>query len=110
MGPCKGKAGGISLLTVLPAIVSNERQAREGKNGRNDGQRPVAMGAIDLLKKTMLDRSIAEIVWGFPMIIGTILYIMADVGRAKMLSRGRLRSCRCRRHAASYCAVVAERN
>jgi hypothetical protein len=49
---------------------------------------PVALAAIDLLKKTLPDRSTAEIVRGFQMIIGTMIYIMADAGRAKMLSGG----------------------
>ncbi|WP_458385466.1 hypothetical protein [Rhizobium pisi] len=36
----------------------------------------------------MPGRSEAEIVWAFQMMIGTMLYIMADGGRAKHLSGG----------------------
>jgi AcrR family transcriptional regulator len=49
---------------------------------------PVALKAIELLKEIMPDRSTAEIVWAFQMIIGTMIFIMADAGRAKMLSGG----------------------
>ena len=49
---------------------------------------PVALAAIDLLHKTLPDRGTAAAVWAFQMIIGTMLYIMADTGRTKRLSGG----------------------
>jgi hypothetical protein len=48
---------------------------------------PVALATIDLLKQTLPDRSKAVIVWSFQMIIGTMLYIMVDSGRAGHWSR-----------------------
>jgi hypothetical protein len=78
--------GSADMGRLLVREASDPRSLKRGI--LQDLYDPVAMGAIDLLKKTMPDRSIAEIVWGFQMIIGTMLYIMADVGRAKMLSGG----------------------
>ncbi len=49
---------------------------------------PVALTAIDLLHQTLAGRSRAEAVWAFQMVIGTMLYIMADTGRTKRLSNG----------------------
>jgi AcrR family transcriptional regulator len=49
---------------------------------------PVAIATIDLLRQTLPDRSKAEMVWSFQMIIGTMLYIMADSGRTARLSDG----------------------
>jgi AcrR family transcriptional regulator len=49
---------------------------------------PVAKATIKALKGALPGRSEAEIIWGFQMMIGTILYIMADAGRAAHLSNG----------------------
>ena len=49
---------------------------------------PVAMATITLLRQTLPQRSEAEIVWGFQMIIGTMVYVMADSGRSVHLSGG----------------------
>lgn len=47
-----------------------------------------ATATIKALKGALPDRSEAEIVWAFQMMIGTMLYIMADGGRTKHLSGG----------------------
>ncbi|MBB3919254.1 TetR/AcrR family transcriptional regulator [Rhizobium fabae] len=49
---------------------------------------PAATATIKALKGALPGRSEAEIVWAFQMMIGTMLYIMADGGRAKHLSGG----------------------
>jgi len=48
---------------------------------------PVALAAIDLLQKT-LPGGRADAGWAFQMIIGTMLFIMADTGRLKRLTGG----------------------
>jgi AcrR family transcriptional regulator len=49
---------------------------------------PTARATIAALKRALPDRSEAEIVWAFQMMIGTMLYIMADTGRSAHLSGG----------------------
>lgn len=49
---------------------------------------PTATATIKALRGALPGRSEAEIVWAFQMMIGTMLYIMADGGRAKHLSNG----------------------
>jgi AcrR family transcriptional regulator len=49
---------------------------------------PIARKTIALLKETLPERSEAEVVWGFQMVIGMMLYIMADAGRSAHLSGG----------------------
>ena len=49
---------------------------------------PTARATIAALKRALPDRSEAEIVWAFQMMIGTMLYIMADAGRTAHLSGG----------------------
>jgi len=49
---------------------------------------PTATATIAALRGALPGRSEAEIVWAFQMMIGTMLYIMADGGRAKHLSGG----------------------
>lgn len=49
---------------------------------------PTAQATIALLRSTLPRRSEAEVVWAFQMIIGTMLYIMADTGRSAHLSGG----------------------
>jgi AcrR family transcriptional regulator len=49
---------------------------------------PTARATIAALKRALPDRSEAEIVWSFQMLIGTMLYIMADTGRSVHLSNG----------------------
>lgn len=49
---------------------------------------PTARATIAALKRALPDRSEAEIVWAFQMMIGTMLYIMADQGRSAHLSGG----------------------
>jgi|GEM_PF-2790039 len=49
---------------------------------------PTARATIVALKRAPPDRSEAEIVWVFQMMIGTMLYTMADQGRSAHLSGG----------------------
>ncbi len=49
---------------------------------------PTARRTIELLRGALPHRSEAEIVWGFQVIIGTMLYVMADNGRTAHLSGG----------------------
>jgi AcrR family transcriptional regulator len=49
---------------------------------------PTAQATIAALRSSMPDRSEAEIVWGFQMLIGAMLYVMADSGRTAHLSGG----------------------
>jgi AcrR family transcriptional regulator len=49
---------------------------------------PVAHETIDLLKQTISGKSETEIVWGYQMIIGTMLFIMGDTGRSSEMSHG----------------------
>ena len=49
---------------------------------------PVAHTTIDLLMQTIPGKSEAEIIWGYQMVIGTMLFIMGDTGRSSKLSRG----------------------
>ena len=49
---------------------------------------PTARATIAALKRALPDRSEAEIVWSFQMMIGTMLFIMADAGRTAHLSHG----------------------
>jgi len=49
---------------------------------------PVALAAIDLLQKTLPGGDRADAGWAFQMIIGTMLFIMADTGRLKRLTGG----------------------
>lgn len=49
---------------------------------------PTARATITALKGALPDRSEAEIVWAFQIMIGTMLYIMADAGRSVHLSNG----------------------
>jgi AcrR family transcriptional regulator len=49
---------------------------------------PAATATIKALRGALPHRSEAEIVWAFQMMIGTMLYIMADGGRSKHLSGG----------------------
>jgi AcrR family transcriptional regulator len=49
---------------------------------------PVALAAIDLLQKTLPGGDRADAGWAFQMIVGTMLFIMADTGRLKRLTGG----------------------
>jgi AcrR family transcriptional regulator len=49
---------------------------------------PVALTAIDLLQKTLPGGRRSDAGWAFQMIIGTMLFIMADTGRLKRLTGG----------------------
>jgi hypothetical protein len=49
---------------------------------------PVSLTAIDLLQKTLPGGDRADAGWAFQMIVGTMLFIMADTGRLKRLSGG----------------------
>jgi AcrR family transcriptional regulator len=48
----------------------------------------LAESAIDMLRTTLPERSEAEIGWAYQMIIGTMVYVMADSGRTARLSGG----------------------
>jgi len=54
----------------------------------NDMFDPIAKSTIKALRGALPERSEAEVIWAFQMIIGTMLYIMADAGRAAHLSNG----------------------
>jgi len=49
---------------------------------------PVANAFIEQLRVTMPERSEAEIHWAYQTVIGTMVYVMADVGRIRRLSAG----------------------
>ncbi len=49
---------------------------------------PVAKATIKALKGALPGRSEVEVIWAFQMMIGTMLYTMADAGRAAHLSDG----------------------
>jgi AcrR family transcriptional regulator len=50
---------------------------------------PVAHRVIEALKKALPDRRIEELHWGYQMILGAMVFIMADTGRISRLSDGR---------------------
>lgn len=68
------------------------REATDPRSGErgiiNEMFDPIAKATIKALKGALPGRSDAEIVWAFQMLIGTMLYIMADAGRAVHLSGG----------------------
>jgi AcrR family transcriptional regulator len=49
---------------------------------------PVALAAIDLLQQTLPGGNREDAGWAFQMIIGTMLFVMADTGRLKQLTGG----------------------
>jgi AcrR family transcriptional regulator len=49
---------------------------------------PVALASIDLLQKTLPGGNRTDAGWAFQMIVGTMLFIMADTGRLKRLTGG----------------------
>jgi AcrR family transcriptional regulator len=93
------KAVLVPMLSLRNAEIGGKRfgvlLAREA-NDPKGGERgilqemfdPVATTTIALLRKSLPQRSEAEIVWCFQMIIGTMIYIMADSGRSVHLSGG----------------------
>lgn len=50
---------------------------------------PIAHRVIDALKKALPDRRLEELHWGYNMMLGAMVYIMADTGRISRLSDGR---------------------
>ncbi|BCH35650.1 TetR family transcriptional regulator [Mesorhizobium sp. L-8-10] len=50
---------------------------------------PVAHKVIEALKKALPDRRIEELHWGYQMMLGAMVYVMADTGRIRRLSDGR---------------------
>ncbi|BCH27707.1 TetR/AcrR family transcriptional regulator [Mesorhizobium sp. L-8-3] len=50
---------------------------------------PVAHKVIEALKKALPDRRIEELHWGYQMMLGAMVYVMADIGRIRRLSDGR---------------------
>lgn len=81
------KIEGSANFGILLAREANDPKAAERGIIREIFD-PFATATIELLKKTLPDRSEAEVVWGFQMVIGTMLYIMADTGRTGRLSNG----------------------
>jgi AcrR family transcriptional regulator len=91
-----------ALLSPMLRLRTTEGSSRFGvllareANDPNSAERgiirevfdPVAQTTIDLLKQTLPGRSEAQIVWAFQMMIGTMVYIMADSGRSAQLSGG----------------------
>ncbi len=49
---------------------------------------PIATMAMDQLRRVLPDRSEAEINWSYNIIVGTMVYAMADAGRIARLSKG----------------------
>jgi hypothetical protein len=49
---------------------------------------PTARATIAALRSALPGRTEAEVVWGFQMLIGAMLYVMADNGRTAHLSGG----------------------
>lgn len=50
---------------------------------------PIAHRVIDALKKALPDRRLEELHWGYNMMLGAMVYIMADTGRISRLSDGK---------------------
>jgi AcrR family transcriptional regulator len=78
---------GTSNFGILMAREANDPKAA-GRGIIGEMFDGVAKMTIGLLKTTLPDRSEAEIVWAFQMMIGTMVYIMADTGRTARLSGG----------------------
>ena len=85
----------LKLRSVERSVHFGTLSAREANDPRSikrgilqDLIDPVALTAIDLLQKTLPNGGRADVVWAFQMIIGIMLYIMADTGRTKRLSGG----------------------
>jgi AcrR family transcriptional regulator len=49
---------------------------------------PIAVLLTDALSRTMVGSTEAEVHWAFNIVIGTMVYVMADAGRIKRLSGG----------------------
>jgi AcrR family transcriptional regulator len=81
------RSEGSAAFGVLLAREANDPKAGERGIIREIFD-PVARPTIELLRGALPDRSEAELVWGFQMVIGTMLYVMADSGRTAHLSGG----------------------
>jgi AcrR family transcriptional regulator len=81
------RVAGTASFGVLLAREANDPKAAERGIIREIFD-PVARKTIELLKSTLPDRSEAQIVWAFQMMIGTMLFVMADSGRSAHLSNG----------------------
>lgn len=49
---------------------------------------PVAKRIIEALRTVLPDRSLEELHWGYQVMLGSMVYIMADIGRIERLSDG----------------------
>ena len=49
---------------------------------------PVAQRIIEALRTVLPDRSLEELHWGYQVMLGSMVYIMADIGRIERLSGG----------------------
>jgi AcrR family transcriptional regulator len=85
----------LKLRTVESSVHFGTLSAREANDPRSiergimqEFVDPIALAAIDLLQKTLPGGDKAQAAWAFQMIIGTMLFIMADTGRLKRLSGG----------------------
>jgi AcrR family transcriptional regulator len=72
--------------TILAREVSDPGSSERGIIQRLFD--PVANAFIEQLRLTMPERSEAEIHWAYQTVIGTMTYVMADVGRISRLSAG----------------------
>jgi AcrR family transcriptional regulator len=85
----------LKLRSAESSVLFGRLSAREANDPRSvergimkELYDPVALAAIDLLQKTLPGGNRVDAAWAFQMIIGTMLFIMADTGRLKWLSRG----------------------
>src|SRR5271154_2024141 len=83
----------LKLRSAESSVHFGTLSAREANDPRSirrgimqDLVDPIALTAIDLLQKTLPGGNRADAGWAFQMIVGTMLFIMADTGRLKRLS------------------------
>jgi AcrR family transcriptional regulator len=76
-----------SAYGVLLAREANDPKAAE-RGIIKEIFDPTARATIAALRSALPDRTEAEVVWGFQMLIGAMLYVMADNGRTAHLSGG----------------------
>jgi AcrR family transcriptional regulator len=82
----RSDGGRQSLGRLLAREVTDPRSIERGII--QDLLDPVAAAVADLLQATLPDRSTTEIHWAYQMMIGTMTFIMADVGRIRRISGG----------------------
>jgi AcrR family transcriptional regulator len=85
----------LKLRTVESSVHFGTLSAREANDPQSTKRGimqefvdPIALAAIDLLQKALPGADKARAGWAFQMIVGTMLFIMADTGRLKRLTAG----------------------